>query len=161
MLSSGGSMHHDEHIKKGSHKSSRQLLLQGKALTITLIVVALCILILCWIFLPSNDTAVSRTDSYKKVSGVAGLNAHIEYDCKKSCNQKYGFNIYLFNADGQQVSVVRPDKDGHVRLAMPAGNYVMLVGKQFGHDGLFPQEKLLLKDGQELTIKLQYKEGVL
>lgn len=109
--------------------------------------------------MPGNGNNASRTESYKKVSGVAGLNAHITYDCKQSCAQKYAFNVYLFNTDGQQVSVVRPDKDGHVRLALPAGNYVLLVGKQFGENKEFPQEKLALKDGQELDVTLQYKGG--
>jgi hypothetical protein len=161
MLSSGGSMHHDEHAKKAPHRSSYQSFLQGRKLAISLVVTAVVVLLLCWVFLLNNSTSVSRTDSYKKVNGVAGLDAHIEYDCTKNCGQKYGFNVYLFNADGQQVSVVRPDKNGHVRLAMPAGDYMMLVGKQFGNDKLFPQEKLLLKNGQELSVKLQYKEGAL
>lgn len=153
-------MHHDEHTKKRSDRPSYERFLKGNSLAITLgaIVIAL---FLCWIFWPGNSASVKRTDSYKKVSGVAGLDAQISYDCKKSCNQKYGFNVYIFNADGQQVSVVRPDKDGHVRLALPAGDYVMLVGRQLTNDKLFPQEKLVLKNGQELTVKLQYKEGAL
>lgn len=126
------------------------------------VVVALMVvaIIIIWIAMPGKHSA-SRTESYKKVSGDAGLVAHINYDCKSSCKDKYGFNVYVFNSDGQQVSVVRPDKDGVVRLATASGSYVLLIGKSIGVNGLFPQEKVELKNGQELDLKLHYKEGVL
>lgn len=99
----------------------------------------------------------SRSEAYKDISGAAGLNATIAYDCKKSCEHKFSFNVYILTESGQQVSVVRPDNEGRVRLALPEGSYVMLIGRQF--DKTFPQEPVALKNGKELEIKLQYKEG--
>ncbi|HUS26255.1 MAG TPA: hypothetical protein VMY99_02820 [Nevskiaceae bacterium] len=99
-----------------------------------------------------------RSESYKKVSGAAGLHAVITYDAQRD-TKMFNFNVYILKADGQQVGVVQPDKDGNVNMALPEGNYVMLIGKQFGKDKLFPEEPMVLKTGQELELKLHYKEG--
>lgn len=124
---------------------------------------AIVVLILLAALVFSGGKASTRTESYKKTSGAAGLQATITYDrhCdQKPCDQKptFGFNVYIYDGNGQQVSVVRPDKDGKVNLALPEGEYVMLIGKQLGQDKLFPQELLSLKNGQTLVLKLQYKE---
>lgn len=124
--------------------------------TIVLAVVFFVILLVLLSNLTSGRS--QRSESYKRISGGAGLNATISYDCKKSCEQKFSFNVYILTENGQQVSVVRPDNEGRVRLALPEGNYVMLIGKQLGNNKLFPQEPILLKNGQELELKLQYKE---
>lgn len=121
-----------------------------------LIIVLFVILI---IIAAASGGKSSRSESYKDVSGAAGLNATINYYCKTSCDQKFNFNVYILREDGQQVSVVRPDNEGRVRLALPEDNYVMLIGKQMGKDKLFPQEKIALKNGKELELKLQYKGG--
>lgn len=105
----------------------------------------------------------TRASTYKQVSGSgAGLQASITYGA--SCNQNschtkpsFDFNVYILKEDGQQASVVRPDKDGSVNLALPGGDYVMIIGKQFGKDKIFPQELLKLKNGQQLELKLHYE----
>jgi hypothetical protein len=98
-------------------------------------------------------------ESYKQVSGgAAGLQATIEYDCAKDkcdADTKFDFNVYIFKEDGQLTNVVRPDKDGKVNIALLGGNYVLLIGKKFGD--VFPQEQIVLKNGQELELKLHYK----
>jgi hypothetical protein len=124
---------------------------------LTTVVLAVIIGLAVWATM-STGTSVSRSESYKKVNGAAGLDAVIDYDCKSPCKQKYDFNVYIFYSDGQQMNVVRPDKDGHVRLATAGGNYVMLIGKPMGKDGKFPQESITLKNGQQLTLQLHYKE---
>lgn len=130
-----------------------------RLIRVTVIVVAIFIVVLAlWAFVGGQP---QRSESYKEISGAAGLNATITYDCNKPCEQKFNFNVYVLAKDGNQVSVVRPDNDGHVRLALPEGNYVMLIGKQFGKGKLFPQEPIALKNGKELELKLHYKEGEL
>jgi hypothetical protein len=124
-------------------------------------VAILIVLVIIWAMASLGGDGVVRSQSYKKVNGVAGLSATIDYDCAKSCKEKYDFNVYIFNKDGQLLNAVRPSKDGLVQLAMPGGDYVMMVGKQLGKDKLFPQEKLVLKDGQQLNLKLHYGEGEL
>jgi hypothetical protein len=117
----------------------------------------LFVIILSIIFVGLLPGAVSsRTESYKDVSGSAGLAATIAYDCHSDCHQKYDFNVYLFNKSGQQVSVLRPDKDGKMNAALPGGDYIMMVGKQFGKNNTFPQEPVMLKNGKMLDLRLQY-----
>jgi hypothetical protein len=123
-------------------------------------VIALAVIVmLVWAAIATGGKS-TRSESYKKTSGSgAGLNATIVYDCAKSCgSQKYGFNVYILNDDGQQVSVVRPDQTGAIRVALAQGNYVLLIGKEFGENKSFPEEKVTLKSGQELTLNLHYKE---
>lgn len=121
---------------------------------------ALAILVILAVLLPSlllTQDKPQRTEQYKEITGSAGLNAVISYDCASSCDHKFDFNVYIFTESGQQVSVVRPDKDGKVNAALPEGNYRMLIGKQFGKDKLFPQEPLKLKNGQALELTLHYR----
>jgi len=158
MYSGGGSQHHDGVKKHSSQKTLMQFVTDTRLLVMTSIIVVL-VIILFVVLVSKTAQSSSRSESYKKVTGAAGLNASIDYDCQKSCGQKYNFNVYIFEAGGQQVSVARPDKDGHVRLATAAGNYVMLIGKPIGKDGVFPQEKLTLKNGQQLDLTLHYKGG--
>ena len=115
------------------------------------------LLIIIFVIATINGRAeVSRHETYKDTSGGAGLEAAISYDCpKQPCD--YNFNVYVYKDDGQQVNVVRPDKEGKVHLAMAEGNYVMLVGKLFGDNKTFPQEPLALKNGKTLELKLEYK----
>lgn len=101
------------------------------------------------------DAAPHRSEAYKDASGAAGLEASIDYKCD-SCNQKFDFYVYMLKKDGQQAGVVRPDKEGKVRMALPEGDYVMLIGKQFGKDKVFPQEAVALKNGKKLELKLHY-----
>lgn len=124
------------------------------------VVVALLVYIIALMFF--GDQKSTRTESYQKASGVAGLATTITYDVhcdKQPCEQKptFDFNVYLFNDKGQQINVVRPDKDGKVNAALPEGNYIMLIGKQFSKDKLFPQEPMILKNGQVLELKLHYR----
>jgi hypothetical protein len=123
------------------------------------LIVAL-ILLAVLVVVPSGAKS-TRSESYKKVAGSAGLQATISYDCNKRPCNNFAFNVYIFNPDGQQVSVIRPDKDGKVSAALSEGKYVMLIGKRFGRDNLFPEEPLVLKNGQELELKLHYREGAL
>lgn len=135
-------------------------LTRKKWLLIALVgIIALVLVVLFVVMINRPATGSHRVESYKDVSGVAGLNAVINYNCADVCNQKFDFNVYIFTKDGQQVSVVRPDKSGRVNIALPEGNYVMLVGKQLGEDGVFPQEFIALKNGKELGLKLDYKGG--
>lgn len=132
---------------------------QQKLLCIGLSILTVIIIVL--LFLPSRAESV-RTETYKKASGAAGLQAVITYDvaCKqKPCSSKpnFDFNVYIFAENGQQVNVVRPDKDGKVNVALTEGKYVMLIGKQFGKGKLFPQEAVSLKNGSILELKLHYK----
>jgi len=122
--------------------------------------VVLVILLVVFFVMPAGKKS-SRSESYKKVSGAAGLRATITYDCAKKPCHDFNFNVYILNDAGQQVNVIQPDKDGNVNAALPEGTYVMLVGKRFGKDNLFPEEPLVLKNGQELGLKLHYKEGAL
>lgn len=101
----------------------------------------------------------SRSEKYEDISGAAGLNATVTYDCQEQCDQKYNFNVYILADYGRQVSVVQPNDEGQVRLALPEGDYVMLIGKMFGKSDTFPQEPIALKNGKELKIELQYGEG--
>jgi hypothetical protein len=144
------------HGQAGLTSYRKRILLAGG-----LIVVLILLIIL--VIVPSAAKS-SRSETYKKVSGSAGLQAVIAYDVrcdKKPCDKKlaFNFNVYIFTENGQQTNVVRPDKDGKVNLALPEGDYVMLIGKQFGRDKQFPQEPLHLKNGELLELKLHYKEG--
>lgn len=125
---------------------------KDRKILIVFILILLAVLFII-VFVALDRERQHRTESYKEVTGVAGLNATIEYDCKDSC---YDFNVYIFDADGRQISVVQPNQDGQVRLALPEGDYVMLIGKMLGDAELFPQESLVLKNGQELDLKLSY-----
>ena len=131
-----------------------------KSVCVWLSIIAVAVVVfLVVIFMSSAGAKTTRSESYKKVSGAAGLQATISYDCSKQPCNNFDFNVYIFNHAGQQVSVVRPDKDGRVNAALAEGKYIMLIGKEFGKDGLLPQEPLELKNGQELELKLHYKEG--
>jgi len=125
-----------------------------KPLFVAIIFLAI-LLIVIFTLVPKGQTA--RSESYKDASGAAGLHATIDYDCKDVCDQKFDFNVYIYKSDGQQSNVVRPDKDGHVNLALAEGNYVMLIGRQFSQSTIFPQEPLALKNGKTLELKLEYK----
>lgn len=123
------------------------------------LIVFIGIVILFGFLMDSRSTSKSRTEVYKDVHGSAGLEATIAYSCVKQPCNNFDFNVYIFSSDGQQTSVIRPDKNGKVSAALPEGNYSLLVGKQFGKGGLFPQEPLVLKNGKLLELKLQYREG--
>jgi hypothetical protein len=129
--------------------------MKGQLILLAGVVLVIGILII-WIGALNGKPA--RAESYKDASGAAGLEATIDYNCKTSCERKFDFNIYIFNGDGGQVSVVRPDKEGKVHIALPEGDYSMLIGKQLGKEKLFPQEPLALKNGKTLELKLQYEE---
>jgi|GEM_PF-1516615 len=132
-----------------------------KSVCVWLSIIAVIVIVFLVIFFAPSGIKSSRSESYKKVSGAAGLQATISYDCNKQPCNNFDFNVYIFNQAGQQVSVVRPDKDGKVNAALVEGKYVMVIGKQFGKVGVFPEEPLLLKNGQELEMKLHYKEEML
>lgn len=119
------------------------------------VALAATVAILVVLLLTANwSGSPSRAETYKKVSGsAAGLNAAITFNEKPA----FGFNVYIFGEGGQQVSVVQPDKDGKVNAALPEGTYIMLVSKPSDKNKLFPQERIVLKNGQELELKLQYK----
>lgn len=119
------------------------------------IALAMLVLLIVFIIILLSTGVSGRTAVYKDVSGAAGLDAAISYDCSENCD--YNFNVYIFTEDGQQVNVVRPNNEGHVQLALAEGKYVMLVGKQFGGEKVFPQEPLELKNGKVLELKLQYR----
>jgi hypothetical protein len=125
-----------------------------KPLLVAIVFLAI-LLIIIFTLVPKGQTA--RSESYTEATGGAGLNAVISYDCAESCDQKFDFNVYIYSDNGQLANVVRPDKDGRVNLALAEGNYVMLVGKQFGQSTIFPQEPLALKNGKTLELKLEYK----
>ena len=149
----GVGMQHTDNSKK-----THILDVARRRLWLLIVGLAVLLLIIFVIVAASSPGDTSRrSESYKDVSGAAGLDASITYDCKDNCEQKYNFNVYILGGDGQQVAVVRPDKDGKVQLALPEGNYVMLIGKQFGKDKLFPQEPLALKNGKALELKLHYR----
>jgi len=118
-------------------------------------VVIAVIVVLCCSAGWRGDNGV-RSKSYKKVSGAAGLSATIQYDCKSDCQHRFDFNVYIMNDQGQQTSVVRPDKDGMVQAALPEGDYILLIGKRLSKDKTFPQIPVELKNGQQLELKLQY-----
>lgn len=146
------------HAGSGSLKTSLSSLIpRGKKKLLLFLgaLVAIVVVVMIPVSL-FNGGKPTRTESYKEVSGAAGLNAAISYDCgKQPCS--YDFNVYILREDGQQVNVVRPDKDGNVNLALAEGNYVMLIGKLFGNDKIFPQEPVSLKNGKALDLKLDYK----
>jgi hypothetical protein len=132
-----------------------------------LVIFALIIIIVLFVvaIFFSSTSKQTRSETYKNTTGdAAGLKAAISYDdtsCdKQPCKPAFDFNVYIFNNNGQQISVVRPDKDGNVSAALPEGKYIMLIGK-FDKNNLFPEEPLVLKKGQELELKLHYKEGAL
>ena len=126
---------------------------KDKVLLLVGSLIGLVIIIVVFVTVLSSSHS-ARSESYKKVTGSAGLEATITYDCKKQpC---FNFNVYILNNDGQQVAVVQPDKDGKVNMALPEGKYVMLIGKRFGNDSVFPEESVVLKNGQSLELKLQY-----
>lgn len=151
---------HEDSTKHRSKNSSLNGLMKNLEkntpwkLVIGLVVIIILTLLIGAIF--KDDS--SRSESYKNATGAAGLAATIEYDCRTSCKQKYGFNVYIFDKNGQQISVVRPNQHGKVNIAMQEGDYVLLIGKQLGKDKLFPQEKVSLKNGKSLELKLKYKE---
>lgn len=98
----------------------------------------------------------SRTENYTETSGSAGLNASIDYACKDDCDRKYDFNVYIFTETGQQFGTFRPDEEGKVQLALAEGEYVILIGKKFGDNTVFPQEPIEVKQGQTLDLRLRY-----
>jgi len=150
------------HFEIASHKFPVDSNRSTKKPILTAFVVGAVVLIFLVVaFVMSPNENSSRSQSYKKSTGsAAGLAATITYDCHK-CKPTFDFNIYIFKSDGQQVNVIRPDKDGEANAALPEGNYVMLIGRHFGKDRLFPQEPIALKDGKELDLKLHYKEETL
>src|SRR5688500_8986791 len=108
--------------------------LQGRpyaAKTWVIAILILFVVLLVALFVSINQGKSYRTEQYKAVSGMAGLNAVISYDCTTSCDQKFDFNVYILNSNGQQVNVIRPDKDGKVNAALSEGEYIMLIGKRF------------------------------
>lgn len=125
-----------------------------KPLLVAVIFLAI-VLIAVFTLVPRGQTA--RSESYVEATGGAGLSAVIDYDCGETCDQKFDFNVYIYDSDGQQINVVRPDRDGHVNLALAEGDYVMLIGKKMGQSSVFPQEPLTLKNGKTLELKLEYK----
>lgn len=127
----------------------------GAGLTLVAVIgIALILIVIAFTQLQQDSS--SRSESYKNTTGGAGLEATVKYNCApSSCN--YDFNVYIYKDDGQQVSVIRPDKNGKVNLAMAEGNYVMLLGRLFGKSDVFPQEPLALKNGKTLELKLEYK----
>lgn len=144
-----GAKHPNEH-KLVKMIRERKKLLIGIGLGILLLVIIILAVS------SMGGRSAGRSESYKDTAGGAGLEASIKYDCpKQPCD--YNFNVYVYKEDGQQVNVVRPDKDGKVHLAMAEGNYVMLVGRLFGSSKTFPQEPLALKNGKTLELKLEYK----
>lgn len=136
--------------------SNRLLAYIKKNKTLTIAIVTVLAIVFIFILVALSQKGPQRSETYKDVSGAAGLNAVIAYDCKEDCDQKYSFNVYIFTEDGRQVSTVQPNSDGEVKLALAEGQYVMLVGKQFGNDKVFPQESLALKNGKMLELKLRY-----
>lgn len=146
---------HSEMEPSRSSTGSRRSLPKGKRLFFC--IGTLVILILVIGIAMALKTETHRTESYKKSSGVAGLSATISYDCPKNCKEKSGYNVYILREDGQQVSTVQPDSKGGVHLALPEGTYIMLIGREAGKHKLFPQERVELKNGQQLDLKLQYK----
>ncbi len=129
--------------------------LKHKKLVLMLAFVIIAIVLLI-IWVTSSRSSVARAESYKSIRGGAGLEASIDYTCASPCDQKYDFNVYILHENGQQVSVLRPDRNGKIQLAINEGNYIMLVGNRFGKDKIFPQEPLALKNGQLLDLKLRY-----
>jgi len=165
----GVKMQETNRIRKGHFKRGLSRWIGGwddtisikKSVCVWLCILTVLVVILLATFFVSSNTKSNRSESYKKVSGAAGLQATISYDCNKQPCDNFDFNVYIFNENGQQTSVVRPDKDGKVNAALSEGKYIMLVGRRFGKDNLFPEEPLVLKNGQELELKLHYKEGAL
>ena len=133
------------------HKAFHRLFIENKVLLF--LGGAAVIVVIVIITLLSRGTNLTRTESYTDVSGSAGLQATINSGKKPVSD----FNVYIFKDDGQQVAVVRPDKDGNVNLALQEGDYVMLIGKRFGKDKVFPEEPLALKNGKILELKLHYQ----
>jgi len=123
-----------------------------KFLVVIALVFVVAFVVLIFIFSGSKN---HRSETYRDVQGAAGLDATISYDCGQKCD--YDFNVYIFDKSGWQVSVVRPDGEGKVRLALPEGEYVMLIGERLAGGDLFPQEPLSLKNGKTLELDLQYK----
>lgn len=141
-------------ISRGLRKLWLMCLKHTRLLIVVGAVFVALVLLITWA-LVANGSA-SRTEAYKTVKGGAGLKAVINYDCAMPCKQKYNFNVYILQENGQQVGVFRPDQNGAVQAALNEGNYIMLIGKQFGKDKLFPQEPLVLRNGQLLELKLHY-----
>jgi hypothetical protein len=134
----------------GSRWSTKNLLLTAG------VVIAAALIILIAIFAASPHKDSSRSESYKKSTGTAaGLTATIAYDCHK-CKPTFDFNVYVFTENGQQAAIVRPNDKGQINAALPEGEYVLLISKQFGKDKVFPEEHISLKNGKQLELKLQY-----
>lgn len=132
-----------------------QLFKNRKQLGVVAIGAAFLVVLLIAISLTLGNRP-ARSESYADVSGAAGLSATIAYSCPNDCDNKYNFNVYILTPDGRQVSTVQPNADGEVKMAMPEGDYVMLIGKLFDNYDTFPQEPLELKNGKTLELKLQY-----
>ena len=132
-----------------------QLFKNRKQLGVVAIGAAFLVVLLIAISLTLGNRP-ARSESYADVSGAAGLSATIAYSCRNDCDNKYSFNVYILTPDGRQVSTVQPNADGEVKMAMPEGDYIMLIGKLFDNHDTFPQEPLELKNGKTLELKLQY-----
>ena len=133
--------------------TQRVLLMSGIGIVTFTALIILVVMVVSWL-----NTAPGRSESYKTVSGAAGLVATIDYQCKGACKQKYNFNVYIFRDTGQQVAVVRPDDKGTINAALPEGEYIMLITQRFGSGKTFPEEHLSLKNGKQLELKLHYGE---
>lgn len=140
--------------KKGQEIGDTLNELRRKNSLLFVALIMLVILIVFGIILFASQS--QRSAIYRDSSGAAGLHATIDYTCLESCENKYGFNVYILTTDGRQVSVVRPNSEGEVNLALAEGDYVMLIGKQFGNDDVFPQERLELKKGKTLELDVKY-----
>jgi len=129
---------------------------QDSRIAWTVVGVAVAIIVVLLFATSGRSDSGVRSKAYKKVSGAAGLHVAIQYDCGSDCQHKFDFNVYIMNNEGQQASVVRPDKDGVVQAALPEGEYILLIGKRLSKDKTFPQIPVVLKSGQQLELKLQY-----
>ncbi|HJP81028.1 MAG TPA: hypothetical protein VJ841_01370 [Candidatus Saccharimonadales bacterium] len=132
---------------------SRRILLLGG---MSIIVLGMVLLVVVVLSSRLGATSV-RSESYKSISGTAGLIATIDYKCDGECKQKYDFDVRIFRDAGPEVAVVRPDNKGIVNVALPEGEYVMLINKKIDSGNTFPQEHISLKNGKQLELKLQYK----
>lgn len=143
--------HVDERGASAKSLDFRSLAKHKKPLLIGVAAIVVVTVIIFALFTGGKKS--TRTESYKDVSGAAGLQATITHDGKPATD----FTVYIFKDDGQQVAVVRPDKDGKVHLALPESNYIMMIGKRFGKSQVFPEEPLALKNGKMLELKLHYE----
>ncbi|HYG83341.1 MAG TPA: hypothetical protein VD907_00500 [Verrucomicrobiae bacterium] len=148
------------------HETKRPQVKNTSKQRTVLIVVAVVILVAIVAFLVTRMGQAGTKGNYVDSDMKATASFEVDLDFKRNCQDQKDCDpnkpsydtvkIFVFDAQGTQVRVVRADKEGIFKAALPEGDYNLLVAKTFeGKTGL-PQEQLSLKNGKTLKLQVNY-----